>query len=415
MANTKFYIEKRKGTDGNILTKNVPILLSFSFNSNRIWIQTGERIDSNKWDDDKQKVKSSAIGAADINNVLQKKKDDVMSIYRNAIAVGIEPSVKYIREALKGNKITARKSVFYLYEEFIRSNANFSAGTIKKLNTNLQHLRDFAKKEGTIEFKYIDDAFINRFERYYINDLKHTNNTIHKNIGNFKWFLKWASKNGYASEINLSISGNIRQNENEIIALTVDELKAIMNLKLTDFYMSVARDAFLFGCFTGLRFSDIQKLKKEDIEADCINVAIQKTKNYLKLPLNSQAKAILRKYKDSPLNLAIPVYTGQKVNNNLKKIGALANLNRSIIKIRYRGSTILKETLPLHKTLHFHCSRKTFISYMFSQGISPEIIMKLSNHKTHRNFSRYNDIQEQQKSDALNKAFAYLDKLDIFC
>jgi integrase len=373
-----------------------------------MWIPTGERIDAQRWDEDKQKVKSSAIGAAEINSLLQKKRDDVMSIYRNAIAVGTEPSIKYIREALKGNKITARKSVFQLYEEFIKSNANFSESTIKKLNTNLTHLRNFAKKEGTIEFKYIDDAFISRFERYYINDLKHTNNTIHKNIGNFKWFLKWASKNGYATEINLSISGNIRQHENEIIALTTEELKSIMDLPLTDFYLSVARDAFLFGCFTGLRFSDIQNLRKEDIEEDCINVIVQKTKNHLKLPLSPQAKAILEKYKDTPINFAIPVYTGQKVNNNLKKIAATAKLNRPVTTMKYRGAILLKQTCPLHEILHFHCSRRTFISYMFAQGVSAEVIMKLSNHKTHRNFAKYNSIQEKQKSDALNMAFSTL-------
>ncbi|MBD1383738.1 site-specific integrase [Mucilaginibacter rigui] len=408
MASTKFYIEKRKDADGVTKTKNVPILLSFSFDNNRMWIPTGERIDANKWDDDKQKVKSSAIGAAEINNVLQKKRDDVMGIYRNAIAAGTEPSIKYIREALNGNKITARKSVFQLYEEFIKSNANFSESTIKKLKTNLQHLRNFAKKEGTIEFKYIDDAFISRFERYYIQDLKHTNNTIHKNVGNFKWFLKWASKNGYATEINLSISGNIRQHENEIIALTTEELKAVMDLKFTDFYMSVARDAFLFGCFTGLRFSDIQKLRKEDVTDHFINVTVQKTKDYLKVPLNSQAKAILDKYRDTPMAVAIPVYTGQKVNNNLKKIGEQAKLNRLVTTMKYRGSVLLKQTCPLHEILHFHCSRRTFISYMFSQGVPSEIIMKLSNHKTHRNFSKYNSIQDQQKSDAMNLAFGSL-------
>jgi integrase len=408
MASVKFYIEKRKGTDGLVATKNVPILLSFSFATNRMWIPTGERIDAAKWDEGKQKVKSSANGATEINNVLQKKRDDVMSIYRNAIAVGTDPSIKYIREALKGNKITARKSVFQLYEEFIKSNANFSESTIKKLNTNLTHLRNFAKKEGTIEFKYIDDAFISRFERYYIYDLQHTNNTIHKNIGNFKWFLKWASKNGYATEINLAISGNIRQNENEIIALTTDELKAIMGLTLTDFYLSVARDAFLFGCFTGLRFSDIQNLRKEDVEVDYINVAVQKTKNYLKVPLSKQAKMILDKYKNTPVTAAIPVYTGQKVNNNLKKIGEQAKLNRLVTTMKYRGSILLKQTCALHEILHFHCSRRTFISYMFEQGVPSEIIMKLSNHKTHRNFAKYNSIQEKQKSEALNTAFAQL-------
>jgi hypothetical protein len=70
MASVKFYIEKRKGTDGLVATKNVPILLSFSFATNRMWIPTGERIDAAKWDEEKQKVKGSANGATEINNVL---------------------------------------------------------------------------------------------------------------------------------------------------------------------------------------------------------------------------------------------------------------------------------------------------------------------------------------------------------
>lgn len=178
-----------------------------------------------------------------------------------------------------------------------------------------------------------------------------------------------------------------------------------MNVTLNDFYLSVARDAFLFGCFTGLRFSDIQKLRKEDVEADHINVAVQKTKNYLKVPLSQQAKEILGRYKDTPIALAIPVYTGQKVNNNLKKIGEKANLNRLITVMKYSGSKLIKHTCQLHEILHFHCSRRTFISYMFSQGVPSEIIMKLSNHKTHRNFAKYNSIQEKQKSEALTAAF----------
>lgn len=406
MASVKYYLEKRKNSDGIIPNKNVAILLSFSFNGERMWIGTGERIDANKWDEVKQRVKSSATGAIEVNNILEKKKEDIMRIYRTAVTMGIEPSKKYIKDELNGKKIINKKSVYQLYEDFIETKSINSLGTVKKLKTNLKHLKDFAKKrEGIIEFKYIDDEFIGRFEKYYLNDLKHTNNTVHKNIANFKWFLKWASKNGYSKEIDLNVSGSIKQTESEIIALNEDELKSMMNLELKDFYLAVARDAFVFSCLTGLRFSDVKNLKKEDIGESHLNIIVQKTKQHLSIPLNNLAKEILNKYKDSPILMAIPLYTGQKVNNNLKKVGAQANLNRMVIQMRFRGAELIKRMVPLHEIIHFHCARRTFISYMFSKGVPSEIIMKISNHKTHQNFSKYNNIQEKQKAEAINSAF----------
>lgn len=311
-----------------------------------------------------------------------------------------------IKDELDGKKVLVKKSVFQLYEEFIESKSTQSIGTLKKLTTNYRHLKEFSKKrEGTIEFRYIDDDFISRFEKFYLYDLKHTNNTVHKNIANFKWFLKWASKKGYAEQINLTVSGNIKETQSEIIALTEDELKAIINLDLKDFYLAVARDAFVFSCLTGLRFSDVKNLKKADVLDEYLNVSLQKTKDSIKIPLTSQSREILRKYANNPILLAIPVYTGQKVNKNLKKIGELANLNRPISQLRYRGAEMLKKTVPLSEILHFHCGRRTFITYMFGKGISTEVIMKISNHKTHQNFSKYNNIKEQQKLEAITHAF----------
>ncbi len=98
MASVKFYLEKRKNSDGVIPDKNISILLSFSFDGERMWIGTGERIDSSKWDAEKQRVKPSATGALEINNVLQKKKEDILKIYRNAITLEQVPSKKYIKD-----------------------------------------------------------------------------------------------------------------------------------------------------------------------------------------------------------------------------------------------------------------------------------------------------------------------------
>ena len=69
MANASVKLEKRRDKNGELIIKNVPIVIDFSFDSKRMWVYTGERIDSSKWDEKTGKVKSSAIGALEINNL----------------------------------------------------------------------------------------------------------------------------------------------------------------------------------------------------------------------------------------------------------------------------------------------------------------------------------------------------------
>ena len=54
MASVKFYIEKRKDKAGRLKAKNVPVLLFFSFDGKRLQYYSGERIDSDDWDEENQ-------------------------------------------------------------------------------------------------------------------------------------------------------------------------------------------------------------------------------------------------------------------------------------------------------------------------------------------------------------------------
>lgn len=54
--NIIFALERRK-KDGVLITENVPIRMRVIYNSKRIEIATGYRIDASKWDSDLQQVK----------------------------------------------------------------------------------------------------------------------------------------------------------------------------------------------------------------------------------------------------------------------------------------------------------------------------------------------------------------------
>lgn len=99
---------------------------------------------------------------------------------------------------------------------------------------------------------------------------------------------------------------------------------------------------FLFCCFTGLRYSDVAKLKKTDVKDGYLNVITQKAVDGLRIELNKHSQAILNKYKNKTLlhGLALPVISNTKMNAHLKNLGQLVGLDEptQIVFSRKRSS-----------------------------------------------------------------------------
>jgi integrase len=412
MANATPKLEQRKDKNGELIIKNVPILIDFTFDGKRLWLSTGEHVDANKWDSSNNRVKSSVNGSSEINQVIKTKCDEVNKIYREAIIMGKHPSASYIRNCLNAEKATTKKSLTQLYDEFIdgyniksSTGTDKKSGTVKKLETNKKHLINFAKQARlSLDFEIIDDIFFNKYTQYFQTQLKHTNGTIAKNIKILKWFLNWASKFGYNKNFAYK-SFSVKYQEPEIIILTEAELTTLFELEVGSECLRQVRDVFCFCCYTALRYSDVKNLKKTDIDDDYINITSVKTKSHVSIPLLPQSEDILARYKNLLGTRALPVISNQKMNDYLKDLAKLAKLNRPISKVRYRGSQRIETVAPLHEVLTTHMGRKTFVSLMFRKGVDSELIRSISNHKSISSFARYNKIDDQHKAQAMKLAF----------
>jgi len=406
MANATPKLEKRKDKNGDLIIKNVPIVIDFTFDGKRMWLSTGEHCDAIKWDEKNNRVKPSVTGSVEINLLIQSKCDEIQKVYREAVIANRQPTPSYIRNILNADKTSNKKTLFALYDEFIDGyKLKAAPATVKKLSTNRKHLFEFSQKTRiSIDFDVIDNSFFNKYVEYFQVQKKHINSTISKNIKILKWFLDWATKLGYNK--NLAYKAfQVRNQESEIIILTSDELFHLYNLKIEKDYLRQVRDVFCFCCFTSLRYSDAKNLNKTDIVDNFINITTIKTKSRVNIPLIPESIAILDRYKNIIGARALPVISNQKMNEYLKDIGKLAGLNRLISKVRYRGSQRIENTYPLHKLLSSHMGRKTFVSYMFKMGIDSELIRAISNHKSVSSFARYNKIDDDQKATAMTIAF----------
>ena len=182
-------------------------------------------------------------------------------------------------------------------------------------------------------------------------------------------------------------------------------MQRVKNLDLSGSKLEPVRDIFLFCCFSSLRHSDADNLRRSDIKGDHMDVTTIKTGDSVSIELNDITKAILEKYKDVPFkdDKALPSYTNQAMNRSLKELCQQAEINDPIRITTYKGNVRTDTVHPKWELVGTHTGRRTFIVQALSMGISPNIVMKWTGHSDYTAMKPYIDIAKSEKSKAMAK------------
>lgn len=404
---TRFYIDKVK------LARS-PIIMSVSFDGKRLRIGTGISIEPLKWDDKREKVKSSALNASQLNSKLENISSHTKKIYYEQIGAGSNPTIEEIKNGIKEYftpkidvKVEKIMNFWDYYDEFIESrknNVKFSHRIIQMYNTVKIHLKDFHNAtRWKIDFDSLDDKFYEKFTSYLILKKELTSNTVGGIIKTLKTFLRYAFKNGYHTNSKF-MDFKVWKLETSDIALSFEELDNLERLDLSDNKrLNKIRDVFLLQIYTGLRVSDLLNLKPEnfDLKEGVIKVDIIKTKEPLRIPIHPKLQKLLQKYPD----LHFPFMSDVKYNLYLKELGEKADINEPTQEIKYYGNKRIESTKPKYEMISSHTARRSFITLSLKMGILPEQIMQISGHKDRRSFQKYVKIAQNEALNAINNAW----------
>ena len=421
--NIFFTLESRK-KDGVLITENVPIRMRVNFASKRIEFTTGYRIDSAKWDADKQRVKNGCSNklkqsASEINASLLEYYTEIQSIFKRFEVEDVMPTPEQIKEAFnalhkpvseepKPKKEALPCDFFQVFDDFVedcgRQN-NWTDSTFEKFAAVKNHLTNF--REG-LTFEFFDERGLNDYVGYLRDVKEMRNTTIGKQLSFLKWFLRWAFKKGvHQNNAYDSYKPKLKSTQKKIIFLTWDELNRLREFKIPSNKQALerVRDVFLFQCFTGLRYSDVFNLRRSDIKGDHIEVTTVKTSDSLIIELNNHSKAILDKYKDVPFenDKVLPVITNQKMNDYLKELAELAGIDEPIRQTYYKGNERIDDVTPKYALLGTHAGRRTFICNALALGIPPQVVMKWTGHSDYKAMKPYIDIADDIKANAMSK------------
>ena len=259
---------------------------------------------------------------------------------------------------------------------------------VARYKTTLNSLQRYLKG-GDVPLEEVDGTTIQGYEQW-LKDSGLCRNTTSFYIRNLRTIYNHAVDDGLVissspfKHVYTGIDKTVKR------ALPLEIIKQLKELDLSlNPRLELARDMFLFSCFTGLAFIDAKELKRTEIIKDNNGkMWIRKGRHKMKkekarcisnVPLITPAIEILEKYEDHPTciekDVCLPLFCNQTMNSYLKQIATLCNID---------------------KNLTTHVARHTFATTItLANKVSLENVAKMMGHASTRMTQHYARVLDQ--------------------
>lgn len=372
----------------------LPIYVRLTVNGQRLEFSSKKFIEKTKWSSELAKMKGNTEEARSINSYLDMMRSKVLSAEMELLHKEEELSIENFQSILLEKNKNHRMliPVFQDHNSKMKEllGKKYAPGTLQRFEVTLNHIQNFLQWKFNvtdIRIDKVDHCFITELE-FYLRSVKNcSNNTSVKYVRNFRKIIKiclnndWLEKNPFSR-----YEGKVIEVDKEF--LTEEEIQKIYTKKFTNARLELVRDIFIFCCFTGLAYIDVQQLRKDHLGIGIdgnkwIFKNRQKTDTRSKIPLLPIAEELIQKYSDHPKCIneerILPVLSNQKMNSYLKEIG---------------------DVCCIQKEITFHMARHSFAtSVTLTNGVPIESVSKMLGHKSLRTTQHYAKIVDKRVSD----------------
>ena len=366
-----FYIKKNKSNPNS----EAPIYMRVTLNGRSSVLSLHRKVPQNLWDAHSGTVLGNTKIARAINSYILSVRSSIYEHYKylretKTIVKPVDIKNAFLGIEEKGETIL---ELFQQHNDDLRKliNIDYAPDTVQRYVTSLKHTREFIKYKFDKDDYYITDIdtkFILDFEMYLKTERNCTSNTAVKYVKNFQKIVRIALSYGLISKDPFAnIKLKIKKTDRGF--LTEEELLKLINTDIEIKRLEEIRDCFIFSCFTGLAYSDLKKLTRDDIVTGTdggkwIKTYRKKTNTLSKIPILDIPQKLIDKYSDNPYcnikNVLLPVRSNQKMNSYLKEIEVICNIN---------------------KRLSTHLARHTFATTVtLNNGIPIETVSKMLGH-----------------------------------
>ncbi len=336
------------------------------------------------------------------NNKLLSAKDELQKIFNRLRESQSHFTVQSIRREFRGEQTLSASTKFLDYYDSYVNNCRkrpneYGAAVVGHYMKTRRHLVNYMTEKKIIGIKLyeLSKNFIAGFEQYLLSTLiEGKDHAMNKNTAT-TYLKKIKAVVNKALQMDLLDKNPFlgykmpKFKNTKIVYLSTEELEALRTHDLGENKsLQRVRDLFLYGCYTGLRFSDVIALRGEDIKKDrnnifWIRIRQKKTKEVVEIPMIDPAIELYNKYKSvrEETGFVLPRISHQKVNTHLKVIASITGIK---------------------KNLTFHSSRHTFATTVtLDSGVDLKTVSKLLGHTSIKSTEIYAQVSRKKLTDVV--------------
>ena len=339
-------------------------------NQRKVYFRTNLYLKPEHWNSRNAQVDNHPQ-AHDLNSMLFEFVLHLQAIELSLWKRGIPVTLSLLKDAIKKDKPV--NVTFPVFAKIYVQESDRKRSTKENLMTTITVLQEF--RPG-LDFKDITYTFLKEFE-VHLKEKGNSVNTIAKHLRQLRTLVNEAINQGYIpSDAYPFRKFKIKQEKGRKEFLTPDELKRLENLDV-DKKLRHVLDAFLFCCYTGLRYSDFCQLTPENIirvnGKRWLHFKSVKTDVEIRLPLHllfeGKALAVLERY---------------DIVTDFAKIGPNSEANKYLAQL----ATLAR----IRKHITYHVARHTCATLLVHQGVPITTVQKLLGHTSVRTTEVYSEV-----------------------
>jgi len=353
------------------------VQIEIMYQRKRRYVTTGIKLFKEQWAADKENHVVNSAYADEYNESLRLQMQSVLGEINRQVEAG---AVDLLKVTLASKHEAT--SLHELSETVERQRPSLSENSKKAYASMRNIFDDFGKFD---DVSLINVSLVAEFDKWMITGLI-SGMTRKYRLSHLHMLLKFAVEKGLITSDPMAGYKMPRAKSKEIVYLTDEELECIAHVKLPS-ELLIARDLFLFQCYTGMAWADIATLDRSMIQTQGADTFIsrsrKKTNVHYRTKLLAPALDVMKRH-----DMEVPMPESyDKYRHQLHKVVKMAGISKNV---------------------NPHVGRHTFATWALSHGVPIEIVSKMLGHtniKTTQIYAKVLAKDVEAQFDKLDELF----------
>ncbi|EXY96006.1 site-specific recombinase, phage integrase family [Bacteroides fragilis str. 3998 T(B) 4] len=188
-------------------------------------------------------------------------------------------------------------------------------------------------KVKDLAFGQLTEQFIHDYQVFAMENKGYAIDTVRHHLAILKKICRLAYKEGYADKIHFQHFTLPKQSDKTPRALSRESFEKIRDVEIEPHRKShiLARDMFLFGCYTGVSYADVISITDENLYTDdngalWLKYRRKKNEHRASVKLLPEAIALIEKYHSEDRDTLFPLLRWPNLRRHMKALAALAGI-----------------------------------------------------------------------------------------